>query len=42
MPYPYQITSLEDYHTQYQKSVDHPEEFWSEVAANFTWKKKYQ
>jgi len=41
MPYPYQIKSLSDYHTQYQKSVEHPEEFWGNVASNFTWKKKW-
>jgi acetyl-CoA synthetase len=41
MHYPYQIKSLSDYHIQYQKSVEQPEEFWSEVANNFTWKKKW-
>jgi acetyl-CoA synthetase len=41
MHYPYQIKSLSDYHIQYQKSVEQPEQFWSEVANNFTWKKKW-
>jgi acetyl-CoA synthetase len=41
MHYPYQIKSLADYHIQYKKSVEQPESFWSEVAANFTWKKKW-
>lgn len=42
MHYPYQIKSLTDYHIQYQKSVEQPEQFWSEVANNFTWKKKWE
>lgn len=41
MHYPYQIKSLADYHKQYQKSVEQPEEFWAEVANNFTWKKTW-
>jgi len=41
MHYQYQIKSLADYHIQYKKSVEQPESFWSEVAANFTWKKKW-
>ena len=30
------IGSFEDYITKYNKSIDQPEEFWSEVAENFT------
>ena len=41
MSYPYQIKSLEQYHEDYKKSIDHPAEFWSEIAKNFTWKKKW-
>ncbi|MBU3658541.1 MAG: acetate--CoA ligase [Flavobacteriales bacterium] len=41
MNYPYQIKSLEDYHKQYKKSVEFPEQFWAEIAENFTWKKKW-
>ena len=41
MSYPYQITSLEQYHTDYKKSVDEPESFWGDVAGNFLWKKKW-
>ena len=41
MHYSYQIKSLADYHKQYQKSVEQPEEFWAEVANNFTWKKTW-
>ncbi len=35
------ITTIEQYHEQYKKSVDHPEAFWAEIADEFTWKKKW-
>lgn len=41
MPYPFQITSLDQYHQDYKKSVDEPEAFWSSVADYFQWKKKW-
>jgi len=41
MSYPYQIKSLQDYHKQYKRSVEHPELFWEEVAQHFTWQKKW-
>jgi acetyl-CoA synthetase len=41
MNYPYQIKSLEEYKTAYNKSVQAPESFWAEVAENFVWKKKW-
>ena len=41
MSYPYQIKSLEQYHTDYKNSVDNPEAFWAAVADNFYWKKKW-
>jgi acetyl-CoA synthetase len=41
MAYPYQITSLEQYKQDYQKSVDQPEEFWAVVAEHFQWRKKW-
>ncbi len=41
MSYPFQIKSLEQYHTDYKKSVEDPEAFWSAVAENFQWKKKW-
>ena len=41
MAYPYQITSYEAYKEAYQKSIENPEAFWSDVAENFTWKKKW-
>jgi acetyl-CoA synthetase len=41
MPYPYQIRSLEEYHERYKESVENPEKFWSDVAQNFLWKRKW-
>ena len=40
MSYPYQIKSIDQYHTAYKKSIEQPEKFWAEVAENFLWKKK--
>ncbi|MBI5857916.1 MAG: acetate--CoA ligase [Sphingobacteriales bacterium] len=41
MLYPFQITSLEQYHRDYKKSVEEPEAFWSSVAENFLWRRKW-
>ena len=41
MSYPYQIKTLAQYHEAYRKSVENPEEFWGEIAENFTWHKKW-
>ncbi len=41
MAYPHQITSLEQYHSDYKRSVEEPEAFWGDVAANFYWRKKW-
>lgn len=41
MSYPFQITSLEQYHKDYKRSVEEPDAFWSEVAENFLWRKKW-
>jgi acetyl-CoA synthetase len=41
MAYPYQITSLEQYHTDYRRSVEDPEGFWGAVAEHFQWRKKW-
>ena len=41
MTYPYQINSLEQYHSDYKKSVGDPEGFWGAVAENFLWRKKW-
>lgn len=37
----YQITSLEQYHHEYKRSVDDPEGFWSDIASEFLWRKKW-
>ncbi len=41
MAYPYQITSLEQYHQDYKKSIEDPEKFFGNVAENFLWRKKW-
>ena len=41
MSYPYQITSLEQYHQDYNRSVEDPEGFWAAVASNFSWRKPW-
>jgi acetyl-CoA synthetase len=41
MSYPYQIKSLAQYHSDYKKSIEHPEAFWSAIAENFVWRKKW-
>ncbi|MCG9879588.1 MAG: acetate--CoA ligase [Bacteroidia bacterium] len=41
MSYPYQIKSLNQYHQDYQKSIENPEEFWGEIAEHFVWQKKW-
>ncbi|MCF8429007.1 MAG: acetate--CoA ligase [Bacteroidia bacterium] len=41
MDYPYQIKNFDEYNKAYQKSIENPEEFWGEIAENFTWKKKW-
>ena len=41
MSYPYQIRSQQQYEEAYKESVDHPEQFWSSVAENFQWRKKW-
>ncbi len=35
------ITSFDEYQKTYQKSVDHPEEFWADIASNFQWRKPW-
>ncbi|MFC5285138.1 acetate--CoA ligase [Pedobacter alpinus] len=37
----FNIASFEEYKLAYQKSVEQPEEFWAEIAENFTWRKKW-
>ena len=41
MSYPYQIKSLEDYHQAWKQSIASPEAFWSSIASNFHWYKKW-
>jgi acetyl-CoA synthetase len=41
MSYPYQIKSLEQYHQDYNRSIEDPAGFWADVAENFTWRKKW-
>src|SRR6476620_2538350 len=35
------ISSFQEYKEQYQKSINDPELFWSQVAEEFVWKKKW-
>lgn len=35
------INTLEEYKAAYKKSVETPEEFWADIAGNFTWQKKW-
>ena len=41
MSYPFQITSLQQYHEDYNTSINDPEGFWGNVAENFLWRKKW-
>jgi acetyl-CoA synthetase len=41
MHYPYQITSLQQYESEYALSVTDPDTFWSRVANHFTWFKPF-
>ncbi|HAR20571.1 MAG TPA: acetate--CoA ligase [Cytophagales bacterium] len=38
---PYRINTIEEYHSEYQKSIENPEAFWSEKADQFVWRKKW-
>jgi acetyl-CoA synthetase len=35
------INSLAEYKIAYQKSIEHPEAFWNDIAETFTWRKKW-
>ncbi len=35
------INSFAEYKDWYQKSVEHPQDFWADIAETFTWKKKW-
>ena len=42
MKSPVRISSLEEYHEHYQKSVNDPEKFWGDIAATFLWRKPWE
>ena len=35
------VGSMDEYLKQYQRSIEEPDEFWSEIAHNFHWFKKW-
>ena len=35
------ISTFEEYQLTYQKSIEHPEKFWGNIAQSFAWKKKW-
>lgn len=37
----FQIRSFEEYKEIYNKSIQNPDEFWSEIAGHFSWEKKW-
>ena len=37
----HKITSFEQYKETYQKSIEDPEQFWSDIADTFQWKQKW-
>lgn len=37
----YHITSEKQYQQAYKESLENPEAFWSQIAENFSWKKKW-
>jgi acetyl-CoA synthetase len=37
----HKISSLDQYHAVYKKSVDSPEQFWAEIADSFLWHQKW-
>lgn len=41
MSYPYQINSLEAYKEIYARSINQPQNFWADIASNFTWRRKW-
>jgi acetyl-CoA synthetase len=42
MSYPYQIQNIADYHEAYNRSIQDPEDFWTEIAQSFLWKEKWK
>ena len=41
MKHPFQITSYDQYKEVYSQSVENPEQFWSDIASQFLWRKKW-
>ena len=41
MSYPYQIRSMEQYLSEYKRSVEDPEGFWGGIAGHFSWHRKW-
>lgn len=41
MSYPFQIQNIEEYQEAYSKSIEDPEKFWTDIAAHFSWRKKW-
>jgi acetyl-CoA synthetase len=39
--YPYQIRSLEQYKSEYRKSIEDPEGFWAGIADHFLWRRRW-
>jgi acetyl-CoA synthetase len=37
----YQISSMEQYHADYKRSVEDPEGFWGDIASQFYWRKPW-
>jgi acetyl-CoA synthetase len=37
----YQISSIEQYHADYKRSVEDPEGFWGDIASQFYWRKPW-
>jgi acetyl-CoA synthetase len=38
---PQTITSFDEYKSEYQKSIENPEEFWGTYAKTFLWHEKW-
>lgn len=36
------IVSIEEYNSEYQKSIEQPDVFWAGIAEHFIWKKKWE
>jgi hypothetical protein len=39
--YPYQIGTMAEYQNAYAESLNHPDQFWSGIAENFVWHRKW-